>query len=172
MKMRMIIIIFLFLVMEHRWNGIDRGKQKNSRKKPVPVPLCPPQIPHGLTRDRTRASAVGGRRLTAWAMARPHVMSLPSTNLDADVSVFGTLDWGSRRISTWPSWRAHEVCEMIQYPGQVCSLCFIWCSEGNEIPVVPTNLLKGFQLNFVRPSWSCRVDLFEPVFLECNIYRM
>jgi hypothetical protein len=35
------------------------------------VPLCPPQIPHGLIRDRTRASAVGGRRLTAWAMARP-----------------------------------------------------------------------------------------------------
>jgi hypothetical protein len=35
------------------------------------MPLCPPQIPHGLTRDRTRASAVGGRRLSAWAMARP-----------------------------------------------------------------------------------------------------
>jgi hypothetical protein len=37
-------------------------------EKPVPVPLCPPQIPHP---DRTRASAVRGRRLTAWAMARP-----------------------------------------------------------------------------------------------------
>jgi hypothetical protein len=57
----------LFLVMEHRWNEIDRGKPKYSGQKPVPVPLCP----HGLTRDRTRASAVGGRRLTAWAMARP-----------------------------------------------------------------------------------------------------
>jgi hypothetical protein len=31
------------------------------------VPLCPPQIPRGLTRDRTRASAAEGRRLTAWA---------------------------------------------------------------------------------------------------------
>jgi hypothetical protein len=51
--------------MEHRWNEIVLGE------KPVPVPLCPPQIPHGLTRDRTQASAVGGRRLTAWAMARP-----------------------------------------------------------------------------------------------------
>jgi hypothetical protein len=27
-------------------------------EKPVPVPLRPPQIPHGPTRDRTRASAV------------------------------------------------------------------------------------------------------------------
>jgi hypothetical protein len=35
------------------------------------VPLCPPQIPHDLTRARTRAAAVGSRRLTAWAMARP-----------------------------------------------------------------------------------------------------
>jgi hypothetical protein len=36
---------------------IDRGKPKNSWEKLVSVPLCPPQIPHGLTRARTRASA-------------------------------------------------------------------------------------------------------------------
>jgi hypothetical protein len=53
--------------MEHRWNYTDRGKPKYSGKKPIPVPLCPPQIP----RDRNRASAVRDRRLTAWAMARP-----------------------------------------------------------------------------------------------------
>jgi hypothetical protein len=46
-------------------------KIEATEEKPVPVPLCPPQIPHGLTRDRTRASAVGGRRLTAGAMVRP-----------------------------------------------------------------------------------------------------
>jgi hypothetical protein len=34
------------------------------------VPLCPPQIPHDLTWDRTRAAAVGSQRLTAWAVAR------------------------------------------------------------------------------------------------------
>jgi hypothetical protein len=50
-------------------NEIDRGKPKYSGKKPVPVPLCQPQIPHGPTWDRTRAFAVRGRRLTAWAMA-------------------------------------------------------------------------------------------------------
>jgi hypothetical protein len=46
------------------------GKTEELGKKPVPVPLCPPQITHGLTRARTRASAVRGRRLTTWAMAR------------------------------------------------------------------------------------------------------
>jgi hypothetical protein len=35
--------------MEHRWNEIDRGKLKYSEKKPVPVPLCPQQIPNGPT---------------------------------------------------------------------------------------------------------------------------
>jgi hypothetical protein len=51
------------------WNC--QGKTELLVEKPVPVPLCPSQIPHGLTRDRTRASVVRGRRLTAWAMARP-----------------------------------------------------------------------------------------------------
>jgi hypothetical protein len=32
---------------ERRWNDILTGE------KPAPVPLCPPQIPHGLTRART-----------------------------------------------------------------------------------------------------------------------
>jgi hypothetical protein len=41
------------------------GKTEVLGEKPVPMPLCPPQIPHGLTLDRIGASAVGGRRLTA-----------------------------------------------------------------------------------------------------------
>jgi hypothetical protein len=52
-----------FRVVEHRWNEIDRETEVLG-KKPVPVPLCPPQIPHEVTRDRNRASVVGGRRLT------------------------------------------------------------------------------------------------------------
>ena len=41
------------------------GKTEVLGEKPVPVPLCTPQIPHGLTQDRTRASVVRGRQLTA-----------------------------------------------------------------------------------------------------------
>jgi hypothetical protein len=54
------------------WNW--QGKTEVLREKPVPVPLCPPQIPHRLTRDRTRVFAVRGRRLTAWVMARPNIL--------------------------------------------------------------------------------------------------
>jgi hypothetical protein len=33
--------------MEQQWNDIDR-KTKELREKLLPVPPCPPQIPHGL----------------------------------------------------------------------------------------------------------------------------
>jgi hypothetical protein len=40
----------------------DKGN-RSTRRKPAPVSLYPPQIPHDLTRARTRAAAVGSRRL-------------------------------------------------------------------------------------------------------------
>jgi hypothetical protein len=43
---------------------IGRGN-RSTQRKPAPVPLCPPQIPHDLTRDLTRAAAVENRRQTA-----------------------------------------------------------------------------------------------------------
>jgi hypothetical protein len=43
---------------------IGRGN-RSTRRKPAPVPLCPPQIPHDQTRAQTRAAAVGSQRLTA-----------------------------------------------------------------------------------------------------------
>jgi hypothetical protein len=48
---------------------IGRGKRSTWRK-PAPMPLCPPQIPHAA-RTRTRPAAVGSQRLTACATARP-----------------------------------------------------------------------------------------------------
>jgi hypothetical protein len=37
---------------------IGRGN-RGTRRKPTPVPFCPPQIPLNQTRDRTRAAAGG-----------------------------------------------------------------------------------------------------------------
>jgi hypothetical protein len=39
---------------------IGRGNQISWRK-PAPVPLCPPQIPHDLTQDRTWATEARNR---------------------------------------------------------------------------------------------------------------
>jgi hypothetical protein len=45
--------------------GMMIGKENRStRRKPDPVPLCPPQISHAA-RTRTLAAAVGKQRLTA-----------------------------------------------------------------------------------------------------------
>jgi hypothetical protein len=59
------------------WSTVQlywHGKTKELEEKPVPVPLCSSQISYGLTRARTRASTVKGRRLTAWVMAWPKSM--------------------------------------------------------------------------------------------------
>jgi hypothetical protein len=45
---------------------IGRGN-RNTQRKPASMLLCPTQIPHAMTRARTRTSAVGSRRLTVWA---------------------------------------------------------------------------------------------------------
>jgi hypothetical protein len=50
-----------------RWNDIDRGIPKDSGGKTCPSATLSTTNPTGLT----RAAAVRGRRLTAWAMARP-----------------------------------------------------------------------------------------------------
>jgi hypothetical protein len=49
--------------------GMIGRRNRSTRKKPVPVPLCPQQTPHAVRR-RTRATAVGSQRLTAWATAQ------------------------------------------------------------------------------------------------------
>jgi hypothetical protein len=43
--------------------GMIGRESGSTRRKPAPVPLCPPQTPHAA-RTRTRA-AVGSQRLTA-----------------------------------------------------------------------------------------------------------
>jgi hypothetical protein len=42
---------------------IGRGN-RSTRRKPAPLPLCPPQTPHAAL-TRTRAAAMGSQRLTA-----------------------------------------------------------------------------------------------------------
>jgi hypothetical protein len=52
-------------------DGIRIGRgNRSTRREPASVPLCPPQIPHDLTRARTWAASVEIWRITAWTMAR------------------------------------------------------------------------------------------------------
>jgi hypothetical protein len=58
---------------------IGRGN-RSTRRKPAPVPLCPPHTPHACL-DVTRPATVGSQRLTVWAMAWP----ILTTNWYAEV---------------------------------------------------------------------------------------
>jgi hypothetical protein len=52
---------------EPRWNNTEN---RIILRRPIPVPLCLPQIIYGLTLARTRSSVVRGQPLTSWAMPR------------------------------------------------------------------------------------------------------
>jgi hypothetical protein len=58
---------------------IGRGN-RSTRRKPAPVPLCPPQIPHA-DRMRTRAAAMGSQRLTAELRHGPALSLSPEFHL-------------------------------------------------------------------------------------------
>jgi hypothetical protein len=57
--------------MEQRWNETDRGKPKYSEKNLSQCHFVYHKSHIDRLRYRTRSSEVRGRRLTAWAMARP-----------------------------------------------------------------------------------------------------
>jgi hypothetical protein len=45
-------------------------RNRSTRRKPAPLPLCPPQIPYELILARIRAVAARRRRLPIWTKAR------------------------------------------------------------------------------------------------------
>lgn len=57
------------------YGGMRIGRGTRTRRKPAPMQLCPPQIPHELIWGWTRAAAVGNRRITVWAMAQPNYLT-------------------------------------------------------------------------------------------------
>jgi hypothetical protein len=59
------------ILMEHRWNEIDRGKPKYSERNQSQCHFVHHKSHMDRPQDRTRDSAVRGRRLTARAMAQP-----------------------------------------------------------------------------------------------------
>jgi hypothetical protein len=70
-------VLLVIAIFIKRWvwsiGGITlTGENQVLGEKPVPVPLRPPQISHGLNWDRNKPSAVRGRRLSAdiWKSVR------------------------------------------------------------------------------------------------------
>jgi hypothetical protein len=120
------------------------GENRSTRRKPAPVPLCPPQTPHAA-RTRTRAPAVGRQRLTAWATARP----------SSSLLLFQLVRWS--RMNFVPVRRTllmfrsnHLICARILFKinrAEVMNLHFIFDMTGiysrwSMFYYVPASLLK------------------------------
>jgi hypothetical protein len=114
------------------WNW--QGKTEILGEKPVPMPLCPPQIPHGLTRDRTRARAVRGRRLTAWTMVRPQrgryvILSSEDNYVVQDLSSSQRCCWKFKYCGLWRSVVIRVAPDVSEDLG-----AFILWGSPNELP--------------------------------------
>jgi hypothetical protein len=82
--MRMSSFFYQFLqLVEHQWNEIDRRKPKTRRKTCPSATLPTTNLTWTWPGTEPRASVVRGRRLTAWAMARPR----RPVNLIADLNL-------------------------------------------------------------------------------------
>jgi hypothetical protein len=66
---------------------IGRGN-RSIRRRPAPMPHCPPQIPHDLTWDWTRAAAVGTNRLSYDTISSGDLVFSPTYLY---ISPFGTV---------------------------------------------------------------------------------
>jgi hypothetical protein len=60
--------------------GMFGRVNRSTRRKPAPVPLCPPQTTHAV-RTRTRAAAVGSQRLTAELRHGQHIPLIYKTEV-------------------------------------------------------------------------------------------
>jgi hypothetical protein len=65
---------------------IGRGN-RSTRKKPAPMPLCPPQA----ARTQTWATMVGSQQLTAWATGWPRGLLLSCSLMDLKTSPLGSI---------------------------------------------------------------------------------
>jgi hypothetical protein len=127
---------------------IGRGN-RSTRRKPVPAPLCPQQIPHHYIRVWTRVAAVGSQRLNAWATARPNsalckgtiqlhrklwYYLMPREIFSIDIVIIIIINMFWIKISGWYS-EGRRVC--ISRHG--------WCDK----QMLPSSVVRYFSLIFL-----------------------
>jgi hypothetical protein len=83
-------LFILLIIYEYGAMVLLTRKNQRTGEKSVPMPFCPPQIPHGLT----WASSVRGWLMTTWAVAWPcSVVLRHGTSLALSLPNF-TCSWG------------------------------------------------------------------------------
>jgi hypothetical protein len=133
-------------------------RNRSTRRKPGPLPLCPPQISHDLSRDRTRTSAVESRRLTAWATERW---------LWADILPCRIWRHVSGTCLLLPGWRANEETNYGEEPCAVFVNTSILLYAAVFQLAVGSWQLAVFHAFSIRPLWYSWTKLMCPSVLCC-----
>jgi hypothetical protein len=112
------------------------GENRSARRKPAPISLSPPQIPHHLTRVWTQVSAMGIRWLHAWVTA-PHSNRLTYRISLWKVSINDTLLYLDYLTSLLPphGFRSVEWCGKVVIKSEDITNSVAWVRE-RTIPTV------------------------------------
>jgi hypothetical protein len=112
--------------MEWHW----QRKSEELEEKPDPLPLCPTQIPHGLTWARTRASMVRGWRLAA----KTYRCNKPTSQIT---------DWtdNSTNFPVPHTTLRNKICLCLRSKKYECN-----------IPVISTGLREYWEIKFRIPA--------------------
>jgi hypothetical protein len=113
---------------------IGRGN-RSTRRKPAPVTLFPPQIPHDLTWARTRAAGLESRRLTAWGPELWHGLSIGHT-------LFLSL------YQNWERW--YEEMLVVSFNTSLGTMLF-GCWNCNTVQHTPVLDLNTDDMKVLRP---------------------
>jgi hypothetical protein len=168
------------------FGGMMIGRENlNTRRKPPPMPLFQPQIPLDQTRTRTRATAVGGQWLTAWAMARPMFAFNPGcykvlTSERWQLIQFLFIFVEFLRDTDVFFWSSPTFClmnfkEFHFFPPLVVLTCV---RNAGDVPIVQTHVTDSILLSGAHwyPSggalWGIRNELFNLSWVDKRIYSL
>lgn len=148
--------------MECWWNANDREKLKYLNKKPAPVPLCLPGIPHGL---KWRSILVIFCYVFNRWQSVTVIWKRSGCFNDRYISLFGWLQWQAH--FSWIFWLTKESCLVILQ-------CTVWLRLVDQVSrlgsktSVTDSLYPCYQTIcrvLVRPTqvlWHCTRDLSHP----------
>jgi hypothetical protein len=138
--------------------GIKIGRgNRNTRMKPAPVPLCPPQIPHDQTRAWTRAAAVGSQWITDWAMVQSKTAMFLSDNLESHDNHIHSFQWAGQSWE-WPLYKTQFALKVVllylQITRQRGILCYIFQEKSVLLSGKYSILVQGFVTLHKKKVWE------------------
>jgi hypothetical protein len=130
---------------------------RSTRRKPAPVPRCPPQIPHDHTRAGTRASAVVSRLLKGKVIPVQAVEALRvAGGWGSHIFWLSVLISNSHSGGWSPNWVHSARRPLLAYctcPGWLCGFRIWWNENWQGKPKYSAETCPSAILSTTNPTW-------------------